>query len=366
MCLTALLTEDLPVEIMASSRQLLLFFLAWLANGAAEDASRPHVHTGKFRKYSPGSPQSAGLRLTKAARSKLLQSTKPKSSVTALPVSPTSPKGTMRCTSIQIVRASQKAIWDTLLDYPRTPEFVGGLSKVEPYRRRPTVTGGNVVSARYTLSIGFYTVKYFIEHKYEPLQKSMVWCGPGGTNTLRKRKSAAEPLTDCSGVRAASQAPGLLAPLGRLRLGRLLARGAGRPGAVHRLLHAGQPAARVDPQAAQEDVHHRRDAGLHGQARARVPSDDAKERTGRLARRAGAAPRPAAVERLISSRLGVGVDTFARPPPNRNPQARPTSLHSSLLQGASNCPLPVASLLERRAVAQPRSTCSTSSPSGQR
>ena len=160
---------------MASSRQLLLFFLAWLANGAAEDASRPHVHTGKFRKYSPGSPQSAGLRLTKAARSKLLQSTKPKSSVTALPVSPTSPKGTMRCTSIQIVRASQKAIWDTLLDYPRTPEFVGGLSKVEPYRRRPTVTGGNVVSARYTLSIGFYTVKYFIEHKYEPLQKSMVW-----------------------------------------------------------------------------------------------------------------------------------------------------------------------------------------------
>ena len=157
------------------SRPVLLLGLAWLANGAAEDASRPHIHSGKFRKYNPGPPSSAGLKLTKAARSRLLQSTKPESTVTALPESPTSPKGSMRCSSIQLVHASDKAIWDTLLDYPRSPEFVGGLSKVEPYRRRPTMTGGNVVAARYTISVGFHKVKYFIEHKYEPLQKSMVW-----------------------------------------------------------------------------------------------------------------------------------------------------------------------------------------------
>ena len=162
---------------MASApRQLLLFGLAWLANGAAEDASRPHVHTGKFRKYSPGSPQSAGLRLTKAARLKLLQSTKPKSSVTALPVSPTSPKGTMRCTSIQQIHAPASVVWSLLLDYPNYPKFVKGITACKPYGRRRTMTGGSVVNARYSVAVGpGFKVHYYLEHQYEPLQNCMVW-----------------------------------------------------------------------------------------------------------------------------------------------------------------------------------------------
>ena len=153
----------------------LLLFCLFIGAGA-EDATRAHAHKGIFRRLSPGSPQSAGLKLTAAARKRMLESTKPESSVTALPESPTSPKGTMRCSSIQVVQAPAAAIWDTLTDLTRYPKFIGGLSAVEQYSTRKTLTGGQLFCAHYTLCVGpLYKVKYFVEHRHEPLQKSMVW-----------------------------------------------------------------------------------------------------------------------------------------------------------------------------------------------
>lgn len=155
--------------------KLVVLCLCFLEAGA-EDATRAHAHKGIFRRLSPGSPQSAGLRMTAAARQRLLESTKPESSVMALPETPTSPKGTMRCSSVQLVHAPVNAIWETLTDLPRYPKFVGGISAVEPYSTRKTLTGGQLFCAHYTLCVGpLYKVKYFVEHRHEPLQKSMVW-----------------------------------------------------------------------------------------------------------------------------------------------------------------------------------------------
>ena len=155
--------------------KLVVLCLCFFEAGA-EDATRAHAHKGIFRRLSPGSPQSAGLRMTAAARQRLLESTKPESSVMALPETPTSPKGTMRCSSVQLVHAPVNAIWETLTDLPRYPKFVGGISAVEPYSTRKTLTGGQLFCAHYTLCVGpLYKVKYFVEHRHEPLQKSMVW-----------------------------------------------------------------------------------------------------------------------------------------------------------------------------------------------
>ena len=142
----------------------------------AEDATRAHAHKGIFRRLNPGSPQSAGLKLNAAARKRLLESTKAESSVMALPESPSSPKGTMRCSSVQLVHAPVNAIWETLTTLTNYPKFVGGISRVEPYSKRRTLTGGQLFCAHYTLCVGpLYKVKYFVEHRHEPLQNSMVW-----------------------------------------------------------------------------------------------------------------------------------------------------------------------------------------------
>jgi len=154
------------------SRLLCLLFL----EAGAEDATRAHAHKGIFRRLNPGSPQSAGLKLNAAARKRLLESTKAESSVMALPESPSSPKGTMRCSSVQLVHAPVNAIWETLTTLTNYPKFVGGISRVEPYSKRRTLTGGQLFCAHYTLCVGpLYKVKYFVEHRHEPLQNSMVW-----------------------------------------------------------------------------------------------------------------------------------------------------------------------------------------------
>ena len=87
---------------MVSTWLTTLLLLCLFLGAGAEDATRAHAHKGIFRRLSPGSPQSAGLKQTAAARKRMLESTKPESSVIALPESPTSPKGTMRCSSIQV------------------------------------------------------------------------------------------------------------------------------------------------------------------------------------------------------------------------------------------------------------------------
>ena len=91
-----------PVEMVSTWMTTLLLLLCLFLGAGAEDATRAHAHKGIFRRLSPGSPQSAGLKQTAAARKRMLESTKPESVVLALPESPTSPKGTMRCSSIQV------------------------------------------------------------------------------------------------------------------------------------------------------------------------------------------------------------------------------------------------------------------------
>ena len=98
-CLHA--TEQ-PVEMVSTWMTTLLLLLCLFLGAGPEDATRAHAHKGIFRRLSPGSPQSAGLKQTAAARKRMLESTKPESIVIALPESPTSPKGTMRCSSIQV------------------------------------------------------------------------------------------------------------------------------------------------------------------------------------------------------------------------------------------------------------------------
>lgn len=70
--------------------------------------------------------------------------------VVVLPVSTTSPKGTMRCTSVQDIAAPPEIVWTLLLDFNRYPTFVGGITACSPYARRRTLTGGKVIGARHT------------------------------------------------------------------------------------------------------------------------------------------------------------------------------------------------------------------------
>ena len=153
--------------------RLLLLLASTTLLCRAEDASRPHTHRGTFKRYTNGPPKANGMALS-AARRRRLKDAKD-CSVESLPVSPTSPKGTMRCSSVQMVEFPASTVWDVLLDYPNYPRFIGGITAVKPYSNRPTLTGGKVTCAKYQVSLGLYKLKYFVEHKYEPLQKSMVW-----------------------------------------------------------------------------------------------------------------------------------------------------------------------------------------------
>ena len=101
---------------------------------------------------------------------------KPEYTVKCLKSSATTPSGTMRCTSVQDVRAPPNVVWNLLLDFPNYPKYVYGVTKCVPYGRRRTVTGGKVVYAHYTVNVAAgFKVKYYLEHQYEPLKNCMVW-----------------------------------------------------------------------------------------------------------------------------------------------------------------------------------------------
>ena len=102
-------------------------------------------------------------------------STKAECSVIALPPSATSPKGTMRCVSVQEIDVPPEIVWTLLLDFNRYPKFVGGITACQPYSRRRTLTGGKVDCAKYTAAVGPFKLRYYIEHHFEPLQHSMTW-----------------------------------------------------------------------------------------------------------------------------------------------------------------------------------------------
>lgn len=108
-------------------------------------------------------------------RLRLSESHKPECSVVTLPVSEHSPKGTMRCTSVQEVAAPPEIVWALLLDFPRYPKFVGGIQSCVTYGKRRTLTGGKSICATYTAAVGMFKLRYFLEHNYEPLQHSMTW-----------------------------------------------------------------------------------------------------------------------------------------------------------------------------------------------
>ena len=163
---------------MSTHLRLTLVFVLVLGDSRAEDARVPHQHQGIFRRYTPGPPEKAGLLISDATKAKLLSgSCKPECTITSLPESATSPKGTMRCSSVQLVHTPPTYVWKTLLNFGRYPEFVGGISACTPYSKRRTLSNGKVVCAKYTVGVGpMYKIRYFVEHHYEPLQHSLVWC----------------------------------------------------------------------------------------------------------------------------------------------------------------------------------------------
>lgn len=145
--------------------------VVFLTPVAGDDPARPHAHQGIFRRYKIGPPNVAGLQ-----QSTVKYLPKIESAVIPLRVAPESPKGSMRCTSIQDVRAPASVVWGLLLDYPNYPKFVKGMSKCKPYSRRRTMTGGSVVSAKYTVNVGpSFKLNYYLEHHHEPLQNCMTW-----------------------------------------------------------------------------------------------------------------------------------------------------------------------------------------------
>jgi ribosome-associated toxin RatA of RatAB toxin-antitoxin module len=148
-----------------------------LGSCMAHDPNSPHNHNGVFRPYRVGPPKKAGLILSKADKQKLQDSGgEPTSTVVALSASPTSPSGTMRCTSVQEIDAPPSIVWELLLDYANYPKFVSGISSCKPYSKRRTLTGGQIACAQYTVSLGpAFKVNYYLDHHYEPLQNSMVW-----------------------------------------------------------------------------------------------------------------------------------------------------------------------------------------------
>lgn len=146
------------------------------AVASADDIRTPHYHSGVFRRYTPGPPKSAGLKLSAAEEQRMEQSAKPEGKVFQLPVTSSSPKGTMRCSSVQDVRAPPNIVWKVLLDFQNYPKFIGGITNCAEYAKRRTMTGGKVICARYTLSVGpLYKLHYNLEHHFEPLQHSMTW-----------------------------------------------------------------------------------------------------------------------------------------------------------------------------------------------
>jgi len=148
-----------------------------LALCGASDASKPHPHSGVFKKLKLGTPRGVGFpKMTRAEAKRLQLSGKAKYTVKVLASSPTSPKGTMRCTSTCYVSTPPPVVWGVLLDLPNYPKFIQGMSSVSYYKRKRTMTGGQMFNARYTIKVGpLYKVVYFLDHHYEPLQKSMVW-----------------------------------------------------------------------------------------------------------------------------------------------------------------------------------------------
>jgi hypothetical protein len=67
-------------------------------------------------------------------------------------------------------------VWKVLLDFNSYSESIGGISNCRAYSKRRTMTGGQNICAKYTISVGpFYKVNYFVEHHFEPLRHSMTW-----------------------------------------------------------------------------------------------------------------------------------------------------------------------------------------------
>ena len=163
---------------MRPSRMLLCaaLALAWPV-ATAEDANSPHMHSGVFRQYSPGPPNkiSKAFTISKAQEARLREGSK-ECTVVALRESKESPSGTMRCTTVLDIPTPPNIVWNLLLDFPRYPSFVGGITSCKPYSQRRTLKGGKIVSAKYAVSLSpMFKVKYFLEHHHEPMLNSMTW-----------------------------------------------------------------------------------------------------------------------------------------------------------------------------------------------
>lgn len=163
--------------LMTSKMANRLVIAAVLSVAVAEDAKSPHIHNGVFRQYSPGPPKkiSSAFQISKAQEARLREGSK-ECTVTALKESKESPSGTMRCTTVLDIPTPPNIVWSLLLDFPRYPEFVGGITACKPYSQKRTLKGGKIVNARYSVSLSpMFKINYFLEHHYEPVLNSMAW-----------------------------------------------------------------------------------------------------------------------------------------------------------------------------------------------
>ena len=104
---------------MAARRTVLLALTAAMAH--ADNINKPHYHAGVFRRYKPGPPKSAGLKLSAAEERRLKDSHKAEGKVIMLPETASSPKGTIRCISVQDIKAPPNVVWQLLLDFSPSP-----------------------------------------------------------------------------------------------------------------------------------------------------------------------------------------------------------------------------------------------------
>ena len=87
------------------------------------------------------------------------------------------PGAPQRLLSIQDVHAPEKVVWQTIMDIPGYKKMVGGVLACDVYSQKRTASGGKRVKARYHIRlVPKVTLSYHVEHHYEPLQHSMIFC----------------------------------------------------------------------------------------------------------------------------------------------------------------------------------------------